>query len=346
MKRPAAAVALVLLLAACSDGGATTATSAGSEAAEAPAEGGVTVVATTSILGDIASTVVGEDGSVEVLLPIGADPHAFSPSAQQATALREADLVVANGLDLEEGLISALESAEEDGVTVFHATDHVDLIDYVEVEGAHSEDEHADEEHSEEHSEDDEHADEAHGEDEDGHGDEDPHVWFDPARMADVAGALGEELTAIDPDAGFADRAAALADDLEALDDEIEAMLADIPEDERVLVTNHEVLGYFADAYGFDVVGTIIPGGTTLAEPSAADLEDIIEVVTETGTRAIIAESTNPSRLAEVVAEEVGADVQVVELFTESLSDPDGEAGTYIDMMRVNATRIAEALTA
>ncbi len=378
MSRLAVAFVLVLLMAACAEGGAGTSTEpseggGASAAASGDDEAALLVIATTSILGDLATQVVGDAGTVETLLPIGADPHGFAPSAAQAASLRDADLVVANGLDLEEGLTSTLASAEDDGVLVFHATDHLDLIEYVEVGDGHGdeddhegEDEHSDEgedEHSDEgeddhsdeseddHEGEDDHSDESEddheGEDEHGdHGDEDPHVWFDPARMADMVEALGAELAAIDADAGFEDRAAEVAEELMDLDGEIATMVDALDESDRVLVTNHEVLGYFADAYGFDIAATIIPGGTTLAEPSAADLEDVIDVVTDTGVRAIFAETTAGSRIAEVVADEVGDEVTVVELFTESLSEPDGPAGTYVDMMRTNATRIVEGLGA
>lgn len=344
MSRLAGALVLTVLLAACSDGRATSTTEASDGDAISASSEGLMVIATTSILGDLTARVVGDAGRVQTLLPIGADPHGFAPSAAQATSLRDADLVVANGLDLEEGLTSALESAEDDGVTVFHATDHVDLIEFEDDDHAEEGDEHADEEGDEHADEEgDEHADEDEG---DEHGDEDPHVWFDPARMAEVVEALGAELATIDPEAGFADRAAEVSADLTALDAEITGMAEALPTADRVLITNHEVLGYFADAYGFEVAATIIPGGTTLAEPSAAELEDVIDLVTDTGVRAIFAETTSGSRLAEVIADEVGGEVTVVELFTESLSDTDGPASTYIDMMRINAERIVEALAA
>jgi zinc/manganese transport system substrate-binding protein len=417
MRRLAALFALVLALAACGDGTAqdtttdttvedeSTVEAATDDEAAATDATVLEIVATTSILGDLVASVVQGDATVEVLLPIGADPHDFAPSAAQATALRSADLVVANGLDLEEGLVSLLEGAEEDGVVVFEATDHVDLIEYGE-EGGHShgdddhgddehgddehgddehgddehgddehgddehgddehgddehgddehgDDEHGDDEHGDDEHGDDEHGDDEHGDDEHGddehddahdHGDEDPHVWFDAARMAGVVDALGAELTALDDSIDWEARAADVSDDLMALDEEIREVLADIPDDGRILVTNHEALGYFADAYDFEIAATIIPGGSTLSEPSAADLQDVIDVVSDTGVTAIFAETTAGGGLADVVADEVGQDVVVVELFTESLSDADGPAPTYIEMMRFNATAIAEALS-
>ena len=193
--------------------------------------------------------------------------------------------------------------------------------------------------------EEDEHADEdGHDHDHDGG---DPHFWMDPARMADVVEELGHELAELDTalsEEEWDDRADALADELDALSDEVAEILADVPEERRVLVTNHEALGYFADAFDMAVLGTVVPGGDTLAEPSAADLEELVDAITDAGVSAIFAETSSPSRLAEVVAEEVDGDVIVAELFTESLSDADGPAATYQDFMRHNATVIADSL--
>ena len=136
-------------------------------------------------------------------------------------------------------------------------------------------------------------------------------------------------------------RGTAELDDLSA---EVAEILSVIPDEDRVMVTNHEAFGYFADAYDMTVVGTVIPGGDTLAEPSAADLEEIVEAITDNDVHAIFAETTSAPRLAEVVAAEVGQDVVIAELYSDSLSDADGPAATYADFMRYNATTIADAL--
>ena len=108
-------------------------------------------------------------------------------------------------------------------------------------------------------------------------------------------------------------------------------------------MTNHDVFGYFADRYGFEVLGAVIPGGSTLAEPSASDLADLAALMVARHVPAVFADASSPARLAEALAAE-GADVTVVELYTESLG-PAGSAGdTYIGMMRTNAERIAAAL--
>jgi zinc/manganese transport system substrate-binding protein len=118
-----------------------------------------------------------------------------------------------------------------------------------------------------------------------------------------------------------------------------------LPTDRRILVTNHEVFSYFADRYGFRVAGVVIPGGTTSAEPSAADLADLADVIRTEQVPAIFADSSSPTKLAEALADEVGA-VKVVELYSESLGEIGSDGGTYLDLLRTDATRIVDALGA
>jgi zinc/manganese transport system substrate-binding protein len=117
-----------------------------------------------------------------------------------------------------------------------------------------------------------------------------------------------------------------------------------VPAERRVLVTNHDALGYFADRYGFEVLGTVIPGGATLADPSSADLAELVATIQREEVPAIFAETIEPSVLAETVAAEVGDQVRVVELFTGSLGEEGSGAETLIDALIINARRIAEAL--
>jgi zinc/manganese transport system substrate-binding protein len=271
------------------------------------AEEGLAVVATTSIVGDIAAAVVGEEGEVEVLIPIGVDAHDFSPSSQQASLLASADLVLANGLGLEAGLEDVLASVANDGVQVLELAALVEPIEF-----------------------------------RDG-GALDPHFWMDPARVGDAALAVADALDAHHP-GGWQERAASYAAGMEATDGEIEGILAVVSQDQREMVTNHEAFGYFAARYGFETIGVVIPGGSTLNEPSSAELADLVEVMEQSGTSAIFAETTQPTALAEAVAAELGDDVEVVELFTESLGEPGSGAETLSEMLLSNARRISEAL--
>lgn len=321
---------LVLALTACGDD----ASGSGAAGEGSPA----TVVVTTDLLGDIVGELVGDAATVEVVMPPGSSPHEFAPSARQAAEMRSADVLVVNGLGFEAGLQDAIEAAEDDGVTVLALTDLVP--DLLPVE------DHGDEEHADEHDHAEEgHAEEDHGDEHD-HGDVDPHVFTDPARMAAAVAALGDELAeqvpALDTPA-VADRVAGYVAQLEALDASIAALVATVPEDRRLLVTNHEVLGYFADRYDFTVVGAVLPSTTTLAEPSAAGLADLADEIAQLGVPAIFAETSSPNRLAEALAAE-GTDVQVVELFGEALGPKGSGAATYLEMQRTNAERIVTAL--
>lgn len=303
-------VALVLVGAACS--------------ADASPEGeGLDVVVTTSLLSDVVADLVGENGSVEALMDPGTDPHEFTPSAAQASFLRSADLVVANGLGFEAGLTDMLEAAADDGANVVELAEEVDPLPF----GASAHEDEADENG------------EAHD-----HGDYDPHFFLDPLRMAAamevVAGALSEE----DPSVDWDSRATAIRADLELLHREIEEELAAIPADRRTLVTNHDALGYFADRYDFEVVGTVIPGGSTMAEPSASDLAELADLLRSEGINAVFADTTSSTRLAETLAAEVGEDVEVHALYTGSLGPEGSGAETYAGVMRTNAATIAGAL--
>jgi len=305
-------LASLLLLAACgADSGPDEST---------PDDDRLVVVATTSILGDIASNVAGEEARVEVLIPIGVDSHDFQPSSQQASLLAEADLVVANGLGLEQGLEELLAArADEDGPIIELAP----LIDPISFSG-HEEEGHEEEDHE--------------------HGSEDPHFWMDPIRVGAAAVALATELTELHPDGSWDDRAAEYSAGMEATDETIRGILEPVPEDDRSMVTNHEAFGYFADRYGFEIVGVVIPGGSTLAEPSSAELAELVAEMTQHGTRVIFAETTQPTTLADAVAAELGSEVEVVELFTESLGPEGSQAETLASMLESNASAIAAAL--
>ena len=164
--------------------------------------------------------------------------------------------------------------------------------------------------------------------------------------MVDVVEALGEDIGAIE--GVDAERIEANADaylsDLADLDAEMSDAFAAIPDERRALVTNHHVFGYLADRFDFRIIGAAVPGGTTLASPSAADLEELTTAIEETGVPTIFAESSQPDRLVQVLASEAGVDVDVAELYTESLSAADEAAPTYLDMMRVDTERISEGL--
>lgn len=351
-----ALAALALVSAAC-----------GSDASVAAASGDrPTVVVTTNILGDVVGELIGDQAEVITIMPVGADPHDFQPSAQEVDQMQKADALIVNGADFEEGLLDVIDSARDAGVPTHEATDEVETIelgsagqghgDEQEHAGEeHADDKHGEEEHSdEEQSDDDQHADEEHADeqrgdqDEHGHDHEgvDPHFFTDPARMVDavegIATFLSAEIVGIDTDALDAAVAGYVAE-LEALDAEVVRLVDEIPEQRRVLVTNHEVFGYFADRYGFEVVGAVIPSGTTAEGASAGELAELAELVAAKDLPALFADTSSSSELAEILAAEVG-DIEVVELYSESLGESGSDGATYLSMVRTNASRINEAL--
>jgi zinc/manganese transport system substrate-binding protein len=266
------------------------------------------IVATTSILGDIAAAVAGDEAQVEVLIPIGVDAHDFSPSGRQAGLIAEADLVIANGLGLEAGLGDVLQNAAGDGVEVLEVAPMVDPLSLS--------------------------------------GDDtslDPHFWMDPLRAGEAARLVAGALSTMTP-GGWDGRADAYAAGMETTDSTISETLSAISRADRQMVTSHESFGYFADRYDFEILGVIVPGGSTLTEPSSAHVADLVAVMEEADSNVIFAETTEPTALAEAIASELGSEAQVVELYTESLGEPGSEADTLPEMLITNARRISEAL--
>jgi len=162
--------------------------------------------------------------------------------------------------------------------------------------------------------------------------------------VARSLGALDEMLTGAEgwPDVSVS--IDAYVQRLTELDGEVVEILSDLDASDRVLVTNHEVFAYFAEQYDFEVIGAIVPSITTGAEPSAASIEELAELVADEGVPAIFAETTQSTSLAEVLADEAGNDVEVVELFTESLGEDGTGAETYVDMVLTNARLVNAAL--
>jgi zinc/manganese transport system substrate-binding protein len=268
------------------------------------------VVVTTNILGDVVSNLVGDDVEVMTLMRPGADPHSFEISAAEAARMRSADLLVANGIGLEEGLQQHLDAAASEGVPTFVAEDAVTVLPYTSTDAG---------------------------------GADDPHFWTDPAQMIAVVDALTPVLEEVGG-AAIADHAAAYRVELADLDAEMTSSFAAIPAERRALVTNHHVFGYLAERFDFRLVGAVIPGGTTLAAASTSDLADLVSAIDEAGVPTIFAESSSPDRLVRALADEADRQVSVTELFTESLTDADGGAPDYLTMMRVNTDRIRSGL--
>ncbi|MFD6333290.1 zinc ABC transporter substrate-binding protein AztC [Streptomyces niveus] len=273
-----------------------------------------TVVVTTNILGDITRNVVGDEAEVTVLMGPGADPHSFGISAPQAASVEQADLVVYNGLGLEENVLRHVEAAKEAGVPTLAVGDAVDPITYTSGESADE---------------------------------PDPHFWTDPERVHRAVGIIADQVAehvkGVDRKA-VEKNASGYGGEITELTSWMRTAFDEIPEGSRQLVTNHHVFGYLAERFGFRIVGAVIPSGTTLASPSASDLRSLADAVEEAGVKAVFADSSQPDRLAQVLRSESRIDVDVVPLFSESLTEKGKGAATYLQMMRANTRSIATGL--
>ena len=310
MRRPGPIAAVVLVL-ACVVG--MLALSGCGEGSGSAAGGRPVIVVTTPVLGSVVRQVVGDAADVQVLMPNGADPHEWRPSARDVAALDHADLIVENGLGLEGGLTNAIQQARDDGVPVFTATDHVSVRRVGAGEGGASTD--ADRQA----------------------GALDPHFWTDPLAMRQVVLALPpavKSATGLDVQAGAAAEAARLA----GLSRAVGAALARVPAGRRDIVTGHESLGYFADRYGFRIIGAVTPSLSTGAEASASHVADLAAAARAHHACVVFGEVGTPAAVTEAVASEAGA--RVVELSTHALP----ASGGYDAFVTGIATAVADGL--
>ena len=271
------------------------------------------IVVTYAVLGAVVKDVVGDAGAVVVLMPNGANPHEWSPSAKDVETILQADLVVDNGLGLEGNMKNPLKEAKAKGVRVFTVADHITVRKVKAGEGADPAD-----------------PDQAPGVD-------DPHLWMDPLTMKQWIGPMVSVLKEVGIDA--ASSGAKVEADLGTLNAEVESILSGIPTERRKLVTGHESMGYFAERYGFELIGAIVPSITSQAEASAGDLADLVGKIRRAGVPAVFAEIGTPAATVEAVADDSGA--KVVELSTHNLPAD----GTYRSFMLSIATTVAEALS-
>ena len=323
-------LATALAAAGCGDSASNDGSGGSSEAA---------VVATTTIAADLVRNVGGDRVHADSLVPAGADPHGHEPRPSDAVAISEAELVVKSGGDLDEWLDDLIESAGGEAT-------EVTLLDSVEtIEGGHAQEEEADEGEGRE--EDETSGDEAREEDE-AHADEDldPHWWQDPRNAILAVEAIRDALIEVDPDGRrtYERNTRAYTSKLRALDDEIERCMQRVPPEKRKLVTTHDALGYFAERYDVEVIGSVIPSLSTQAQPSAGDVDALVEQIEDEGVEAIFPEAAVSQRLERAISRESGAEVGA-ELWTDSLGGDESGAETYLDAMRANAGALAEGMS-
>jgi ABC-type Zn uptake system ZnuABC Zn-binding protein ZnuA len=272
-------------------------------------DGRVKVLATTSIVGDVVARVGGDGISLTLLLPVGTDPHGFSPRPQDAAALAEADIIFANGAGLEGFLPALLESAGAANKVVEVSAG----IELLPLPGG----------------------DKPAG---------DPHTWMDPNNVLIWTQNITTALSSADPAhaSDYEANAATYAASLQDLDAWIRSEVTQVPAANRVLVSDHAVLGYFATRYGFTQAGTITGSFSSEAAPSARELAALEDKIRSDGVKAIFVTEASNQALAGQVAKDTG--IQTIWLYHASLTEVTGPAPTYLEFMRYNVTAIVKAL--
>ncbi|MGK0715318.1 metal ABC transporter substrate-binding protein [Leucobacter sp. W1153] len=351
------AAAAALALAGCTSG-------SGDSGAEGEA-GTLRVVTTTTQLTDFAGQVGGDDITLTGLLTAGASAHHFDPSPADLLELGRADVLIVNGAGLETFIDSAVESSGFDG-TIIVAGDGIDLHEAEEItaegfggdhdhaaeavddhdhdgdgESDHAAEDHTTESHASEATESAEESHDGHD-----HGDINPHLWTSPQYAADMVNEIAEGLGAADPERAelFTENAAAYTERLYALDEWIAAQFDRVPEADRVLVSGHDSLRYYLHDYDIAFAGSILPSFEDNAEPSAAQIDELVASITENGVKAVFVESSMSPKLAQTIAQEAGVTVVDAEsLYADSLGASGSGAETYIDATIHNTRLILEA---
>jgi ABC-type Zn uptake system ZnuABC Zn-binding protein ZnuA len=286
----------------------------GSTAEGVAGNGRLNVIAAESFLADIAQNVAGDRFEVHPLVPLDTDPHSFEPTPADLREVATADLVVVNGGGLEGPLLQTLENAGGEATLVDASA------------GLQSRSPQPGEPPLE-------------------RSETDPHFWLDPVLVKAYVANIRDAFTKADPGgaARYDANAAAYTSRLDELNAWIKSQVATVPAANRLLVMNHASHGYYADRYGFSVVGTVIPSVGTGETPTAKQLGDLTAAIRASGARAIFVEIEENPKLARQIAAETGITV-VDDLLDHSLTEPDGVAPTYVDMMKFDTKRIVETL--
>jgi zinc/manganese transport system substrate-binding protein/manganese/iron transport system substrate-binding protein len=267
----------------------------------------VQAVATTTVFADLVAQVGGDRVSVRSLVPAGGEPHTFDPRPSDVTAFVDADLVVMNGLGLDDWVVDLVSEAGSEA-PVLRLGEDLSGAEYI-----------ADEEE----------------------GGPNPHLWLNVAYAMGYVDRIAQALAQLDPDGAteYEIRASEYRVELEELDTFARDELGAIPAERRRVVSFHEAFPYFAAAYGLEVVGVVVdaPG----QDPSAGEVAALIDAMREAAVTAILAEDQFPSELVDQIAAETGVAV-VADLYSDSLGDPPGDS--YVGMIRYDVERLVEAL--
>jgi zinc/manganese transport system substrate-binding protein len=273
-------------------------------------DGAVDVVVTTTVLGDLVRTVAGDAADVHGLLQPNTDPHEYEPRPDDVVAAARAQLVFASGDGLDGWIVNVVEQSGGDARLV-------DVGQRLPISRAGGDGE-----------------------------DADPHWWHDPRNVAGAVATIRGALTQANPDgrAAYARNATRYLRQVRALDATISACVDTIPAARRKLVTDHDAFGYFADRYGLEVVGTVIPSRTTEAQPSAGDLAELSRTIEREGVTTVFSEQSVNARLAEAIARETGAHSDDT-LYGDTLGPARSDGATYLRMQLHNADAIVRGLS-
>ncbi len=268
------------------------------------------VIATTSIIGDIVKNVGGDLVELTVLVGPNGDSHEFEPTPADAVSLSKADIIFENGLFLEHWLDKLVESSASKAKRV--VVTHGIKVRVMEENPKEI----------------------------------DPHAWQDVGNAIIYTGNVCDALKTTDPanERIYQANAKQYMKQLEELEVWVKDQVKTISENKRQLVTNHDALGYFAKAYGFEIIGAAIPSATTeAADPSALQTVQLLNIIRKNNVHAIFSESMANAKLVQTLAKEAGA-VVAPELYTDALGDKGSEGETYIKMIRHNVEVFKEYL--
>lgn len=282
-------------------------------------DGSIKVLAAESFLADIAQNVAGDRLMIDVLIPRSIDPHSFEPTPNDVSKIAESQILIVNGAGIEEWLKKTLDNAGGSRELIEASSglpSRTPSAEELLIEG--------------------------NGE---GQAQIDPHFWMDPTLVIYYVENIRAGFTKVDPagSAIYKQNAQTYINKLNELDGWIKQQVAVIPENRRLLVTNHESLGYFADRYGFKVVGAIVPSVSSNASPSAQQMARLIDQIKNTHAPAIFLETGVTPQLANQIASETGTKV-VTDIKTHSITESGGAAPTFIDMLRYDTNLFVQAL--
>ncbi len=296
-------VCLVFLLIACQ----------GNQIKVNSANGGnsIKVLAAETYLADIAQAVAGNRAKVKSLMPLGVDPHSFEPSPQDVIEIANSQVFITVGGGYESWLNKTLNNAGGQRLIIESSKG----LTYRTPRPRETNDQ------------------------------ADPHFWLNPINGIKFVENIRDGLIQADPPGKdiYTKNASDYIRKLDELDRWIAQQTTTIPPAKRLLVTNHESLGYFADRYGFTIIGTIIPGISTEASPSAQQLAQLADQIRATHAHAVFLEVGTNLQLANQLTQETGV-IVIANLYTETLSPADGPAADYISMLKTDTALIVDAL--